>query len=251
MSSKESNKVSISKILDQTFSLFFKQFIWIFIIGLIFVSLPSLMGSWETIKDPLQTTKTPEVKILVGIVSWLLGILLAGVAIIICRDWRDKGKISWTRAFGETLRRYHILLLGSILIGLAVILGFMCLIIPGIILALTVCCFLPVMCIEKCSISTCWHRCFELVKGHRWHILLLYSVSYIIIWIITVVPMTLLFFVPSQSILQTMAIIASLASAIVWPLLHMVSTFLYFELREKKEGLDLEELSDQMETVEI
>ena len=86
-------------------------------------------------------------------------------------------------AYRWSLSKFPKLILASLITWILIIVGFMLLVIPGIILSLTFSLVYPVAIFEKGSAVDALRRSSQLTRGRRWNIL----GAYFVIWILVVV----------------------------------------------------------------
>ena len=232
-------KIAIGKILDQSLSLVFNQGIWLIGFGIL-NALPYLIPTLYEYFTNTQDSIPESYSNIVGFLQVFLGVFYTGMLTLVCRDWYMKAKISWKDSFNQA-GKYLFRIIGCyILFGLAVGFSSILFVIPGFMVALSFICVLPVLLIEGHEILESFSRSSKLTKGNRWRIFGLFTVSYFIYFVI--IGMFLLikaFFGVELNEEITM----SLMTPILIALIAFPQTFLYYDLREKKEGLDLEVLN--------
>ncbi|MBI1210360.1 MAG: hypothetical protein GC190_02770 [Alphaproteobacteria bacterium] len=138
----------------------------------------------------------------------------------------------------------------AIVVGLGVGIGFMLLIIPGLIL---VTCWLvasPALVVEHLGIFAAMQRSLHLSRGHRWALFGIIVVFYIAIMIVAmIVGLIVTGSVGLQALAaaQSGGIVFGLINGIAQTFVIMVTTVgvaaVYFELRRIKEGVDVTELA--------
>ncbi len=141
-----------------------------------------------------------------------------------------------SRGFGSLLP----VALAAIAFGILVILGFVLLIVPGIILAVALWVYVPAIVVEKAGVGTSFKRSRELTKGHRWSILVLY--------IIVLGAMLAVERVVSSIMGLSIAALAYQWAAIPIQILYAVfiavmSAVGYYYLRADKEGIAIGEIA--------
>lgn len=245
----QNNKISIGKILDQSFTLFFHQMHWLIGIGILFtlpVLIPHLYEKLTGAEDLLPKGYYT----LLRFVNGSFGLLFTGMMVLACRDWHITKQVSWKALFSEAGKQWTRLLGASILSSLALGLGFICLIIPGFIALASFSCTFGALLIERCGVRDSFVRSSKLTKGNRILILGLWAlmgITYMIVITLIAVCSVYLFSIDFEGKIEN-AIFEALAHPL-YALIVFPSTFLYYELREKKEGLDLEVLNAQVEPV--
>jgi hypothetical protein len=138
------------------------------------------------------------------------------------------------------LRRFFPLIGGGILVGLGVLLGFVLLVVPGLILFTRWYVFAPVCVVEQKGPLSSMKRSAELTKGNRWKLFAIY--------IILILAATLVGGVIIRLVLATMSPIVALAVQGVWhgvwsAFNNILSVVIYHDLRAAKEGADIESIA--------
>jgi uncharacterized membrane protein len=188
--------------------------------------------------DPTATmTQLPLILgygLLAGLLSYISLSVITELAVL-----KSVGKpFILNDAIGRGLKNIIPLFVIALLTALAIGLGFVLLIIPGIILALLFCVVSPVYVSEGgVGIFGAFTRSRALTKGHRWTLLLLFILAgiayYILAIIVTGVTLPLI-------LAGSMAILGTVLSALGTSLLSVIGIVfiaaLYVALREDKEG---------------
>lgn len=94
---------------------------------------------------------------------------------------------SVNEAYRWSLSKFPKLILASLISWTLTVIGFMLLVIPGIILSLTFSLVYPVAVFEKGSAVDALRRSSQLTRGRRWHIFGAYFVIWILVLVISVV----------------------------------------------------------------
>lgn len=130
----------------------------------------------------------------------------------------------------------------SILAGLGVIIGFMLLVIPGIILAIWWAVIIPVRTMEGTGITETFARSRALTKGHRWKILWLFMMLiglFILVGLVAALVTGVGFLNPdlAASLTTWPVIVNALVSIPLYGIAAAGVASIYFELRLVKEGI--------------
>ena len=133
--------------------------------------LPVIFSTAVVILSPsiVLSTFFPEVRV-TGIVNSILISVLAAVLSV-----RVVNRINGVRSplladARHALGRDSRFLIVSFIAGLAVILGLVVLVIPGLIIYTIYLVVIPVACLERRKVSDCFSRSMELTKGRRWRV---------------------------------------------------------------------------------
>ncbi|MDQ3954522.1 MAG: hypothetical protein M3285_03115 [Actinomycetota bacterium] len=203
---------------------------------------------------PLQSDADAFNRVLLGfvVISVLAAMLATGAAFKAVADayLGDKPSIGDSLRFAGS--RLHSLIWLSILYALLVIVGLVALIIPGIYLAVAFCVAVPALILEGHKGSKALGRSRDLVKDRWWPTLGAFILGLVLIPIVVGV---ILGFVFEAAIPETESVTSFLAlqatqEAIIdvfsAPLQAAVLTVIYFDLRVRKEGFDLQLLAERM-----
>lgn len=136
----------------------------------------------------------------------------------------------------------------SILAGLGVMLGFVLLLIPGIILAVWWAVIIPVRTTEGTGIVEAFSRSRALTKGHRWKILWLYVmliVLFVLVGLVTglITGVGLLNPDLATSVRTLPVVVNALVSIPLYGIAAAGAASIYFELRLVKEGIGPQQLA--------
>lgn len=151
---------------------------------------------------------------------------------------------------GESLRlalmRFWTLSVAQIIATIRVMFGFFLLIIPGILWMLSYSLVVPAILVENQKATTSLRRSRDLVKGHRGKVFCVM----VIINLLQVIPILgvnmisgMIFNTDSGSGAVLNSAITNLASIFLTPLAIVATILLYYDMRIRKEGFDLEMLS--------
>jgi membrane-anchored glycerophosphoryl diester phosphodiesterase (GDPDase) len=142
--------------------------------------------------------------------------------------------------------------------ALVVGLGFLFMVIPGVILAVGLALAIPAVVLEPRSASAALSRSWELTRGSRWRIFAL-GVTLLVLLYVPVIAISGLvavliptgagpsFAASSVSTIVALAI-AGVIQLFIYPLFYCVLTVTYYDLRVRKEGFDLELLASSLQT---
>jgi hypothetical protein len=178
-------ELSIGEILTQTFNLYSRNFVQYLIpflaagilTGLVTVAVRSALvipvaplypSSQQFLAWlPTYLTVLATSAFLTGIVSWITNSITTGITIKFTSDKLEKGQANLNTAFTFTLPKLFSLLAASIITGILIVLGFVALIVPGVILALMFSLVYPVIMLEGTGVLGSLSRSRVLVSN-RW-----------------------------------------------------------------------------------
>jgi hypothetical protein len=259
--------LSIGELLDRTFYFYRRNF-------LLFVgisALPGLLGlAYQLVGVFLRRDVTSNLTAAgpLFMLAWMIGSMFVylltttlahGATVVAVSQMELDRPTSVAAAFGAIQGRLGRLVLIILNVGIRVVLGSICFIIPGILLALKYAVTIPAAVVEDTGVSESLARSAHLTKGHRGRILLIYFLLAILILI-----GGMLWQVP------TMAIIAAVSGtlrpgqvpdwaqvllefggfvtqSVLGPILTIGLTLVYYDERVRKEAFDLEHMMRQLD----
>jgi hypothetical protein len=169
-------------------------------------------------------------QILIGAVAWAVAMVLIGRT-------PDAGA---SYRFGY--RRLWSILLVGILFALAVFVGFIALIIPGIIIAVRFSVAIPALVVEGKRGTEALGRSWNLVRGRSWSVF----GAFIVVGFLTGIVSGILTALGGNSWFLT-GVFAAIAACITTPFTGLVIGLIYFDLRVRKEQLDLPTLEREVQ----
>jgi hypothetical protein len=262
--------LQISELLDETFRMYRRNF-WLFAGVSLSLAVPSLVASmlagnfktfgmfFSIFSNPDAFTRQaaigPDINPLYLGLSYLLIALLlpftASANIQAAVDVVRGQPTSVPAVFGRVLRRYFLIyavILLNLLVGVLIL---TCLLIPVVVWILVRWSMaIPVMVVEGGGPINAVRRSWSLVRGHWWRLLAIFLVAYFLTSIISsgvgALVGGLAALVPGLSAdVRGGAFLTAitLSSALVEPVLPIVLTLLYFDLRVRNEAFDLDVLA--------
>ncbi|MEM8986180.1 MAG: hypothetical protein AAGC95_05600 [Pseudomonadota bacterium] len=205
-----------------------------------------LLGLLELGADPLSFGVIAAISTIVNIVATyiLQGAIIHGAV----NDFNGR-PAQFNESLATGLRHAVALFIIAILMTIGLALGFMLLIVPGVILAVMWAVAIPARVIENAGVIGSFGRSRELTKGFRWKIFLLYLIiiiATILIGVVVLIPAVVFSAIPGLSSLAelVLSVIATIISSVLGA---VGASALYFELRRVKEGIGAEQLASVFE----
>jgi hypothetical protein len=242
--------LSLGEVLDVSFGLYRSRFAPLLVVSVVCQLVPSLLriyyGSGSLFQNPPLL-----------LVYYTLAIVLSAVGVaastFIVSDAYLGRETSASAALGQAVSKIGRIVLVSMVSSLLIGIGFILLIVPGFVLLSGLILSTVVTVLEMPENSTqAMGRSWELTKGFRGMVLL------------TMVCVGLMFMVPTITVSVIWGILGastgrvtvvgtevltSLLTILINPFFYVVLTVLYYDLRVRKEGFDLELLATQMAPV--
>jgi hypothetical protein len=138
-------------------------------------------------------------------------------------------------------KRLGSVILLSLLVGLIVAVGFILLIVPGIIFLVFLSASIPVLIVENRRGTEAMSRSWNLVKGHFWHALVVILVAALIVGVVSGIIGAI-----GGDNWFVRWIFTSIAQIVTAPFAALVSVLLYLDLRARSETLSAETLRREL-----
>jgi hypothetical protein len=214
----------ISEVLGDALSVYRR--LWrrsVVVAGLVF-AVVSLADAFAARKSTAATTLVSLILTLVG------GLLVQGALVEVVRDLhegREPGPIG--AYYTRTRDRLGTLFGASLLYGIGVAIGFVLLVIPGLIAVARWSLIVPLVVIERLGVGEAFSRSSSLVKGQTGRVLGLVIVSALITGLAGVLVRAIFGFLPEFGAVW---VGGTIASAVAVPYQAHVLTVLYYRLTE-------------------
>jgi hypothetical protein len=174
---------------------------------------------------------SPFLILLASVVGIAAGTLYQGTVVNLVRDVQD-GRRDFSA--GELLSQatpFILPLIGAgILAGLAIGLGLIVFIIPGLILLTIWAVIAPTIVIEKSPVMASFGRSRELVRGNGWQVFGAIVVAFLIVIVGSLIFTAIAAAIADGPLLRI--VFSALASTITAPISALVAAVIYFRLRE-------------------
>ena len=188
--------------------------------------------------------------LVLGTLLQVLAVLLASAACFraIAQSYLGE-QADWRSSLGYALRRAPALLWVMVLYGLGVLVGFLLLIAPGVWIYIAWAFAMPVLLTEGLKGGRALRRSHELVRGRWWRTFGVIALGFILASIVSSVVQALFFagilFNSDNDVLVLVlsAVAGVVGLLITTPLQAALLAVVYFDLRVRKEGFDLELLA--------
>ena len=259
--------LGVGEILDVAFKIYKRHAIPLFKIVL-FVVLPlQVLGALiflSTVDDPDAVTGLGEFEtnsdteaagavigtVVVNVLGGLAVLLATAACTKAVADAYLRKTPEWKESLHAARRRFGSLLWLSLLYGLLLIPAFVALIIPGIWLAIAWTLAYPVLMLEGIRGRKALGRSYRLVKGRWWPtfgvVLISFMIAGLLQFVVGALMAVVLLVGVEDSLLGTVLVNAlgtTIAGVIATPFQAAAVALLYFDLRVRKEGLDIELLA--------
>ena len=163
---------------------------------------------------------------------------MASAAVIAVVSERYMGReVTAGEALQKVWSRIGTIFATSFIYGLIVFVGFVLLIVPGFYFACKYFAMMPAVVIEGLDSSTSQKRSSTLTQGSKWRVLGLIVVAWIIYFVLLAIAAGIV-----QTTMHGMTgiVVTRLLVVPIYPFLGILVTLLYYDLRIRNEGLDLD-----------
>lgn len=242
----------IGRVVQRTIALVGRNFVSFFVLALVLTGLPALVLQVAMPSDPTAIQQAPGVyfaSVMIGVlVSIATGVVLQGALTrAAIDDLSGKGVQLGSAVSGAVAIILPLIGLG-ILVGLGILAGAIFLIVPGIYLALCWAVASPVMVVERLGITASMQRSMALTQNHRWAILglvVLYVVAYMIVMAVVgaIIGGSMASFAEPVQPPLALLIVLTLVGVVASVIGTVGAAAVYFELRQIKEGVGVDELA--------
>jgi hypothetical protein len=164
---------------------------------------------------------------LIGIVGvfWLQGALVEAIA-----DVRDgRADMTLGQTFSRAQQHLGTLIVAGILAGLAIAVGLLLLIVPGLYLITIWSVLIPVIVLERRPVMEAFGRSRELVRGNGWNAFGVIVISILITIAVGIVLAVALIWLPGDFGAFVQSLVSNTITA---PFFALALTIMYFRLRE-------------------
>jgi len=239
--------LSLGEVLDVSFGLYRSLFAPLLVIAVICQSLPMALGVYIGASGALFVNLA--LSLVYGVLAVILGSLGVAASTFVVSDAylgrETSASVALHRAVSLLGRLVVISLLSSLLIGI----GFMLLIVPGVILLSGLILSTVVAVLETTpSATAAMGRSWELTGGFRGKVLLTLLVAFLLLLVpsIALGGIGAVFGAEGPFALLLLAL-ESILQIFIYPFVYVVMTVLYYDLRVRKEGFDLELLASALQ----
>lgn len=253
MATLQLRPLSFGEILDGSFSVYRRIFGTLVAIAIVCQGIPSVLSIY------LETAGGPRYHLVLWVVTLILSSLAAlfsfGASLWAISEAYLGGRPTVGDALRYALRKAWKLFVSGVAAYILIILASLLLFVPGIIVACGYSVVPQAAVLDELRTSTdALGRSWRLTKGFKWRAFGLIVVSFVIMY----VPIFAIMIIGAAVIgFESVAIegaaggtsnlIFSVIGRLVWlaiyPILNCVFTLFYYDLRVRKEGFDLEHLS--------
>jgi len=256
----EDRSVSIGRVFQRAFSAITFNPLVILGLALVVGAIPGIIMTYLFYRlgigapASLRTGASMNAMIGAGAVTTVLSLVISSLvqgaltrATVSASEGR---KVSFGESLGTGLRVILPLIALSILFAIGLTIGFVLLIVPGIILLLMWAVAVPSLVVERAGVFEAFSRSAELTKGARWKILALFVLLLVVYWLLSIVLALIGLGTFSAANLSAAgptvanAIGGVIVGTVFNALWGTIQPSLYVELRQAREGGSMESLEE-------
>ena len=248
MAQPELRPFGVGEMLDAAIKIYRDRFTTLITVTAVVVvplGILQAMLTAQILSDPadLGAGLASLVLAVVGVV--VTQVATAAVTLAIADAYLDN-EAPWQSYLAAAFSRTGAVVGASLLFGLAVLVGFLGLIVGAVVIGAGLGVFMPALMVERLGATQSLRRAWNLSNGHKWRIFGTWLVAYIIVVVVSVIVGTVFAFGITTTSVVADQLLAVAASVLTTPFMASVVVVIYFDLRVRKEGFDLEMLSGQI-----
>jgi uncharacterized membrane protein len=240
---------SASEILDASFNLLrdhYRSFVTLSAIAYFPLAAFSLLfARYAGISQDPQTAKFDLNVVILLLVQAVLFQLMTGVVAIMASRAYVGDDLDPSSTWKIALPRLPAIVFTGLIVLISCFIGFIFLIFPAIYLYTRYGLGPMVAAIEGTGTTISLSRSTSLSKGHKLHIFGV-TLLILILWFMLSIGLGLLSTIISSFVIKTS--LGYLSTVLVWPLLPTVQTVLYYDLRIRAEGYDVDLMSRRLDS---
>jgi hypothetical protein len=221
---------SPTEIIDAAFQLLRFHYTPLVAVTAMFV-LPPLL---------LRLVMPEELAIIPNLLSRILQSGSTGAVILLVSDVYLGRPADVGSAMRRAINRLGAIFWASVMQGLIVGLGLLLLIVPGIIWGAWAFAMPMVVVVENLGASASFDRSKALARGEVWRILKTLVVTYLVFYLVVIAMIAVISAVAGDLSGRASDLVFGILSILFYPAVATVATLLYYDLRIRKEGFDLE-----------
>lgn len=239
----------LGEILDVSFGLYRSLFLPLLVVTLVTRALPLAVSAYVESAGGMVANLPLYLGSL--ILDMVLGAIATAASTFIVSESYMGRRLTASEAFSRAGPFIGRLIGLGILTSFVIVLGFMLLIIPGVILTCGLALSTPAMVIEsQASATAAMGRSWALTRGYRTKIF----VALVVVGFLMYLPFLALGGIAAVTLgsepgaggmtgFLGLTSLAAVLSSLIWPLFYCVLTVCYYDLRVRKEAFDLEVLA--------
>jgi len=242
--------LSLGEVLDVSFGLYRSLFVPLVVVAVICQAIPMALGVYLGVSGEMFVNIL--LSMLYGALAVVLGSIGVAASTFIVSDAYLGRETSATVALQRATTLLGRLIVISILTSILVGLGFLLLIVPGVILLSGLLLSTVVAVLEAPpSATAAMGRSWDLTRGFRGKVFLAMVVAFLLLGVpsIAIGGAGAIFGDSDGTVSLIILVLEAVLQIFIYPFVYVVMTVLYYDLRVRKEGFDLELLASALQPV--
>jgi hypothetical protein len=213
-------RIDVGNVISETFSQYGSHF------GTLIGAAVVIFGITGLINAFLYDEGGIIFNLIINALNVVASTIYAGMVVRVVQHARQGTSASVGEMFESVMPVLLPLIVNGFLKGIAVAIGFILLIVPGIFLATIWAVTGPAIVVERAGIIDAFGRSWDLVRGQFWSVLGAYVIAYLILIAATIVAGVIGISIGLVGLIVMMIIL----SVLVAPILALVSAIIFFDL---------------------
>lgn len=242
--------LSLGEVLDVSFGLYRSLFVPLLVVAVICQAIPMALGVYLGASGAMFSNL--PLSLLYGALAVILGSIGVAASTFIVSDAYLGRETSATVALQRATTLLGRLIVISILTSILVGLGFLLLIVPGVILLSGLLLSTVVAVLEAPpSATAAMGRSWDLTRGFRGKVFLTVLVAFLLLLVpsIAISGADAILGDSDGTVSLIILVLEAVLQIFIYPFAYVVMTVLYYDLRVRKEGFDLELLASALQPV--
>ncbi|MGI8461409.1 MAG: hypothetical protein ACR2OC_07210 [Solirubrobacterales bacterium] len=216
-------RIDVGRVISETFSMYGQH------LGVLIGPAIIIFGVVGIINGFLQDEGGIFLTLIAQILSLIASAVYTGFVVKLVQDVRQDGRrdLSVGTLVNAAMPVIGVLIVNGLLKGIAVGIGILLLIIPGIILATIWAVTAPAIVVERAGIMDAFGRSYELVRGEFWAVLGAFVLIFLIVAAAVIIGGAIGIAIGGLAAVIILTIIVGILTA---PLTALVSSILFFDL---------------------
>jgi hypothetical protein len=210
----------------------------IYVPWLLFVAIAGFTSLLTAQADPTAFEVRSYV---LAVGSELVAYLLAATLMTVLASDLYLGRpIDLVASIRAILPRLGAVLVAALIVAVCGLFGFLFLVVPGVYVVLRLFAVKQAVLLEGKSGVAAVGRSWNLVKGHAWHVFVTMLLALLLNLALTFGAGMVAFLIPSMI---ARLVLSTAVKVVVYPLISTIETVLYYDIRIRREGFDIEYLA--------
>lgn len=231
---------SSTELVDAAFQLYRRDPVP-FITGFAIIYVPWLIISVLTgMTEAMQSGQFSSRIALAGLVGAFIYMLTSCVATCLANDAYFGRPLDLANAYRQTLKRFGDVFVAGIIAGFCTMIGMFLLVIPAVYIYCRLFAIRQAVLLENLSGTASLTRSWKLSKENTLHVFLTLALAILLVLAVAIGASIIGRLLPTFVLQQ---VVATVITCVVYPLVGIIETMLYYDIRIRREGFDIEYLA--------